>query len=387
MSDAPQFGTIVTIDEHTVMVIGQPLDVDKNQPDVANSLVHQTGTDLVVVDSGATEGFREPLRAAIGRFEGWHRLILITTHGHVDHVGNNDLVDEIGDELGRAVEHWFSASGAAQMADPVTYWRHSFERITGVGSLPAPPALAAKKIVSLFQPLHPFGRTTRALEGLPLERLTLGSVPVTGWTLADGAVQVIRSQGHCAGHVIVHLKDANLIHMGDESIGGFGSMQDADQLKIQSVLGAVGTGLAEGAITTITEGHSADVLRSEQASSHIDELLDQAIALDAAAVELTAHRERVEAGEFAVQFGERISQAGIDIDPHSPFNAMIAVGMLGERGYSPGGHGSGSPWQRPAHVDPEHVDGMPHGLAVVPAAVAMVNWKLRSKAPKSERPE
>ena len=31
---------------------------------------------------------------------------------------------------------------------------------------------------------------------------------------------------------------------------------------------------------------------------------------------------------------------------------------------------------RPALVDPEPVSGVPHGLAVLPAAAAMLRWKL-----------
>jgi len=37
------------------------------------------------------------------------------------------------------------------------------------------------------------------------------------------------------------------------------------------------------------------------------------------------------------------------------------------------------PWSRPASTNPEPVDGMPHGLALLPAAAAMDGWKLRGR--------
>jgi hypothetical protein len=37
------------------------------------------------------------------------------------------------------------------------------------------------------------------------------------------------------------------------------------------------------------------------------------------------------------------------------------------------------PWSHPAPVNPEPVAGMPHGLALLPAAAAMASWKLRGR--------
>ena len=51
---------------------------------------------------------------------------------------------------------------------------------------------------------------------LPLERIALGAVPMTGWSFADGAVRVLRSQGHTAGHVV--RAKATTRHVGVEPI-------------------------------------------------------------------------------------------------------------------------------------------------------------------------
>jgi hypothetical protein len=88
--------------------------------------------------------------------------------------------------------------------------------------------------VSLFQPLRPFASVTRTHGERPLEPIRTGSARFTGWTFADGAVRVLRSQGQCAGHVIVHLRHSAILHLSDEANGPCGAMADADQLKIQT---------------------------------------------------------------------------------------------------------------------------------------------------------
>ena len=88
-------GDIVEIDDRTVLVLGQPLVFDKGQPDVANALLHRVDDTLFLVDTGVTEAFRKALITAVDRVGPWRRLVLLTTHGHVDHVGNNDLIDQL----------------------------------------------------------------------------------------------------------------------------------------------------------------------------------------------------------------------------------------------------------------------------------------------------
>ena len=230
-------GELIEIDDRTVLVLGQELDVAHEQPDAANALVHRVGDTLVIVDTGVTTQFRAALVAATRKVGEWSRALVLTTHGHTDHVGNNDIADE----LGVPAEHYVPARDLGQMLDPGSYWVRAFTPIAGVVPLPAPPALAGHKVVSLFQPLHPFASVTRTYEERPLERIRIGSTRFTGWTFVDGAVRVLRSQGHCAGHVIVHLRDSGILHLSDEANGPCGAMADADQLKIQTTIGAAAT--------------------------------------------------------------------------------------------------------------------------------------------------
>ena len=120
------------------------------------------------------------------------RLLLLTTHGHTDHVGNNDLVDEIASERGIPAEHFVPARDVGQMLDPVDYWTRAFSNIVDLTPMPAPADLSAAFVVSLFQPLRPFGATTRTYEELPMQRLRSGTLPdqrmvVRGWRGQCGA--------------------------------------------------------------------------------------------------------------------------------------------------------------------------------------------------------
>ncbi|MET0965523.1 MAG: MBL fold metallo-hydrolase [Nakamurella sp.] len=368
-------GKIQRIDDLTVLVLGQELNVDAKQPDVANALVHRAGDTLVIVDTGVTEPFRDALRQAVNEFTDAKRLLLLTTHGHTDHVGNNDLVDEIAADRGITAEHFVPARDIGQMLDPVNYWTTAFSNIVDLTSMPAPADLSAAFVVSLFQPLRPFGATTRTYEELPLERLELGPLPINGWSFADGAVSVLRSQGHCAGHVMVYLRDSRLLHLGDEDNGPCGSMADADQVKVQTAFGLAASLIDSGDVEIITDGHSA-IRRGHQAREFLDDLLEQAAALQALALPPRSGRETVEGRAFLDQLTESFKEHSADhTAPNPVFTAMLAVNELKEAGLVR--QGRSETWTRPKLTNPAPVEAKPHGLAVLPAAAEMLRWKLR----------
>ncbi|MFG2340931.1 MBL fold metallo-hydrolase [Streptomyces yangpuensis] len=323
-------GELMELDDRTVLVLGQELDLAHDRPDVANALAHRAGDTLVLVDTGVGRAFRAALRTAADRVGPWSRALVLTTHGHLDHVGNNDLADE----LGVPAEHYVPARDLDQMRDPKSYWARSFRRIAWAAPLPA-PALAAQ-VVSLFAPMRPFAAATRTYEQRPLERIRVGALRFTGWTFADGAVRVLRSQGHCAGHVIVHLRDSGVLHLSDEGNGACGAMADADQLKIQTVLGAVAGLFEQEEATILTDGHTLAVRRGADAVSHLDGLLAQATALHDAALGLTGGSGQVRPSAFTSRYAEAIAGLGVaGANPNPLFTAMMALNQLGELGLRP----------------------------------------------------
>ncbi|SDN07032.1 hypothetical protein SAMN05444921_11884 [Streptomyces wuyuanensis] len=65
--------------------------------------------------------------------------------------------------------------------------------------------------------------------------------------------------------MIVHLGDCRVLHLSDEGNGAWGAMADADQLKIQTVLGAVAVLFEEKQATILTDGHSFALRRGASA--------------------------------------------------------------------------------------------------------------------------
>ena len=371
-------GTIIQIDDRTVLVTGQELNVGKGQPDVGNALLHRVDDTLFLVDTGVTTSFRESLTRAIDQVGPWQKLILLTTHGHVDHVGNNDLPDEWAADRGITVAHYVPARDLPQMLEPTRYWEATFDRVVGVAALPAPPALVADTVVSLFQPLRPFGHTTRSYESLPLERFAIGSQRFTGWSFAGGSVRVIRSQGHCSGHVVVYFRDAALLHLGDEDNGACGVMQDADQLKLQTVLATAAALVEDGSVQHLTDGHSFQVFDKRSAAAHLETLLNQSTSLQQLALDTVAEEKSVRPKDFLVEYTAGMNKLDVGgANPNPMFTAMMALNQPAEVGLSPVGGHSDSDWQRPDLVTPETPAAQPRGLALIPAAAEMVAWKLR----------
>lgn len=326
-------GDTIRIDGRTVLVIGQELDVNRGQPDVANTLLHRVGDSLFMIDTGVTEHFRAALSRAVNEVGEWTDLIVLTTHGHPDHVANNDLPDELAQARGARVQHFVPARDVAQMRDPQAYWTTSFDRLIGVAPLPAPPNLVAWKIMSLFRPYRPFGQTTRTFEQLPLERISLGSATMSGWTFADGAVQVIRTQGHCAGHVVVYLRDSRLIDMGDETNGPCGIMHDADQVKLQTAFALAHQLVDQQLITMMTDAHGTTVRDAVTARAELDTLFDHALTVEAAALASTNKQGSIDAATYAADHAEMLAGFGISGANSNPiFSAMTAINAASELG-------------------------------------------------------
>ncbi|MDZ7731811.1 MAG: hypothetical protein U5R31_00710 [Acidimicrobiia bacterium] len=68
-------------------------------------------------------------------------------------------------------------------------------------------------------------------ESRPLEQIRIGDQRWSGWSFADGAVQVLRTQGHCAGQVVVWFPALGHLHVSDETTGACQSFHDCDNVK------------------------------------------------------------------------------------------------------------------------------------------------------------
>ena len=337
------------------------------------------GTRSFLVDTGVTDAFRGGPAAAIDRVGPWTRLVVLTTHGHPDHVGNNDLADELGRERGVPRRALRPGAGRRRRCSTRPLLDPLVLRIAGMSPLPAPPKLAGDKVVSLFQPLRPFAAVTRTYEELPLR----ADPARRGPDRPDGRSRTVRSRAAQPGPLrracIVHLRDSGLVHLADEGNGPCGVMQDADQLKLQTVLGAVAALFENGQATVLTDGHTFAVRRGAEAASYLDGLLDQAMALQQLGVGGDEGPRSVKPGVRqplrARRRGARGRRRQSERDVHRDDGGQPAR----RDRPAPRRYGSGASWSRPALTNPAPVSGMPHGLALLPAAVEMLHWKLQKK--------
>lgn len=342
-------GEQIELDARTRLIMGQELDMRARQPDVSNVIVHRTGDLLVLIDSGVTSTIRDSIRSAAGDLAGWSKILLLTTHGHADHVGNNDIVNDLGTGLDRSdVHHFVSAHDAGQYHDNgLHYWTTSLSRVSGLVPGFDDPVPAARGLLGMFQPMIPITGITRTYEELPMEHLTIGSLHLSGWSFADGAVQVIRTRGHCAGQVVVHLPEARLLHLSDEPNGPCGAMHDANQMNIFAALAQALTLVETGVAGLVTEGHKFEVHDRPAAAAHLSQLLDQASALDGATQTLLAGGID-DMPAFVKAFAARSQELGVQgANPNPMFTTMMAMAKLRELGLVATGEGANQKWSRP----------------------------------------
>jgi hypothetical protein len=265
------------------------------------------------------------------------------------------------------------------MVDPRKYWTQTFGRIARVVPMPAQPSLVARKVVSLFKPMTPFGRTTRTYEELPLEQIAIGSVQMFGWSFADGAVRVLPSQGHCAGQVIVYVRDSQLLHLGDEPNGPCGPMADFDQVKLVSTLTAAHTMVTEQQVLRLTDGHTFTVSGADQAATRLQGLLDNGPALQTRAAAVVAGQVSVNPVELVGSYTAALADLGVAAaNPNPLFIGMMALNTLRELGFSPD-KAPASPWRRPPLVEPTRPSLPRRVVGVVGLGAGVIGWRLRGR--------
>jgi glyoxylase-like metal-dependent hydrolase (beta-lactamase superfamily II) len=333
----PGLGTQHRIDEQTILVLGQELVIAQEQPDVGNAVVHRCGDTVFLIDSGVTTPFRDALAAALDEVGAWKHVVLLTTHGHLDHVGNNHIVEQLALRRGCTTEHFVPARDLAQLTNPQRYWAHAFEQIQAVTQLPGPPDLMAHIVTTWFHPYRPITPVTRVYESMPLRRLDIGLPGAVGWIFANGAIQVMASQGHCAGHVIVHLREPGVLHVGDELNGPCAPMPDADQLKISTTWNAVESLLETADIDVVTDGHSMAPLSREHAVHRLNTYRDLHLELHNRTRQLMDDQV-TEPNLAAVvsRYTDILTELGISGPNDNPlFTAMKAVQSLISAGLNP----------------------------------------------------
>ncbi|MCP4381171.1 MAG: MBL fold metallo-hydrolase [Hyphomicrobiales bacterium] len=314
------FGEIVDVAPDVLLVVGRDIDLGKGEIDVANALLYKSGTTLVVVDTGGTAEFAGYLDAAAKRLAPFDDVVLISTHGHADHVGNNAWIDT----LGVPATHLISTHDLGVMRDQVGYFSSSLGEVL------------AQDIVDLFGGLDTEAETMRVIESLPLQALTLGGTAWSGWSLLDGDVFVLRTAGHTAGHVVVFLAGPKLLHLGDETTSWYQAFSDGtaagpagNLLTLQRAANAV----ASGAVDLVTDGHTFRVLGGDDAIAFLNRLIGGAVAFDAAVTRiLNENPGGLAVPDLVAKVVDAPEMADVPGGPTNPYNYLQMTNKLRELG-------------------------------------------------------
>jgi glyoxylase-like metal-dependent hydrolase (beta-lactamase superfamily II) len=253
------YGAVVRTAPHTLMVIGRAPNPEEGEADVANALLYRSRDTLYVIDSGATPSFRPFLRTAIRRLRPFRKVVLINTHGHPDHFGNNALVTGID---ACVVRHYMSRRDF-RLADD--YLRASllvtFQRVFGYVPGLSDPAAQARSVLDDFTPLLQSVRTRRAIESLPTKRVAIGRLRMQGWTLGGNDVVLARTAGHTPGELIVYFPRTRVLHTSDETVAYYPAFPEASPARTRRFFTRALVAASGDDVQVLTDGHTRSILR------------------------------------------------------------------------------------------------------------------------------
>jgi glyoxylase-like metal-dependent hydrolase (beta-lactamase superfamily II) len=327
------YGDVVRAAPNTLMVVGRELNQAKGEADIANSILYRTGDTLYVIDTGATPSFRAPLRKAIRRLRPFRHVVLINTHGHPDHLGNNELVMKTPAVSHRhymsrldygIADHYVAQSLGAGIA-----------RISGYIPGFDDPMAQGRALFDLFQPLEQSKSTRRPIESLPRHAVRIGKLRTRGWTFGDDDLVVVRTGAHTHGELIVYFPKTHLLHTADETVSYYPVWPESSPTPTRQVFVEMREAASGNGARILTEGHRFEVERGAgRIRERLQGLLDGWDAYDRAAKRLLteAAPQGVTVGELVDRIGQAPELAGVAAGGQAGilFAALQVVMKLGE---------------------------------------------------------
>ncbi len=230
--------------------------------DVPSIVVYRASKTLYVLDTGVGPEQRAVLEAQIASLgQGAEEIVLVNSHGHFDHLGNNDLVQraaiprkrhliskesapdsdirtELFEMYGRGKEYFSYIDGLPLPAEKISGLLKALGapaiapatleelggKIRESGVLPAlnnfMPSIVVDVLMATYPAVFPSLETMTFLEDIsapgPIE---IAGAQWSGWSLGDEApeVYVLRSGGHSKGGVVFYIPEHKFLMLADET--------------------------------------------------------------------------------------------------------------------------------------------------------------------------
>jgi glyoxylase-like metal-dependent hydrolase (beta-lactamase superfamily II) len=267
--------------------------------DVPSIVVYRASQTLYVLDTGVGPEQRAVLKAQIGALgQGAEEIVLVNSHGHFDHLGNNDLLQqaaipkkrhlisreaapdsdiraELYEMYGRGKDYFSYVDGLPLPADKISGLLKTLGapsiapatltelggKIRESGVLAAlnkfMPSIVVDVLMATYPDVFPSLETITFLEDIsapgPIE---IGGAQWSGWSLggATPQVYVLRSGGHSKGGVVFYIPEHKFLMLADETTS-IPIWPDTDPRRVIGTAQKALTMLDNGALLWVCAGH------------------------------------------------------------------------------------------------------------------------------------
>ena len=183
-------GTVHTIIQDLHVVEGHHPQTLWEDPDIPSIVVYRTGRRLYVLDSGFGPDQRQAISELGRRYaDTCDEVVLLNSHGHCDHLGNNDVISEIGS--GKTVRHYVPRAARASFGRQAVLRRHVpagvgyFDYVAGL----TVPADAVASLLRSFGASQDLTGQDVGVLGAKIEKL--GMLPAFGGFMPSLVVDIL----------------------------------------------------------------------------------------------------------------------------------------------------------------------------------------------------
>ncbi len=267
-----RLGDIVPLAHNLWLIVG---DGPKDCPNV---IVYQAADRMYVMDSGAGPVIKASIIKVMHAAGPLQTFTLLNSHGHADHVGNNDVINIA---QARVKHHYFSNRGLALLNpvpdftglflqlsayyDPLAAYRtdrwkwQSLKLIRDAVAFFAGEKAAITAIWSIyiknFEPFHPSRETMEFYESLPRQTLTIGGVQWTGWVLGNDDVWILEERAHTSDEVLFYIPEHQLLFTADLTFPMFPTFPDTNGERTREMLQRCRDMASAGVVSLLINSH------------------------------------------------------------------------------------------------------------------------------------
>jgi glyoxylase-like metal-dependent hydrolase (beta-lactamase superfamily II) len=293
------FTNIHSLASNLVVIEGRHPTLLWEACDVPSIVVYRASKTLYVLDTGVGPEQRAVLEAQIASLgQGAEEIVLVNSHGHFDHLGNNDVVQRsaiprkrhliskdsapdadiramLFEMYGRGKDYFSYIDGLPLPAEKISgllkalgapsISAATLEELGGKmresGVLPAlnnfMPSIVVDVLLATYPAVFPSLETMTFLEDIaapgPIE---IAGAQWSGWKLGDESVEVhvLCSGGHSKGGVVFYVPEHKFLMLADETTA-VPIWPDTDPRRVLSTAQKALTMLDKGGLEWLCAGH------------------------------------------------------------------------------------------------------------------------------------